>query len=247
MIELVVFSFFAGVLTILAPCILPLIPVIIGASTSTLGDNNKATMKRPLTIVLSLITSIVLFTLLLKATTALLGLPNFIWPFVSGIIILLFGVNILFPTLWKKVVLATNIHLLANKHASTAQEHTGIKRDILLGAALGPVFNSCSPTYALIVAVLLPASFGTGLVYLLAYSVGLGSILLLIVLFGNTITSKMRWMSNPHGVFQRLVGVFFIVVGIMIIFGLDKQIQTAILDSGAYKPIESIERKFIDT
>lgn len=243
MIELVIFSFFAGVLTILAPCILPLIPVVIGASATGAADSKKS-IKRPVTIILSLTVSIILFTLLLRATTALLGVPTFVWSIVSGVIILLFGLNILFPTVWERFLVATNLHLLANRRMSDAQGHSGFKRDVLLGAALGPVFNSCSPTYALIVAVLLPASFATGLVYLAAYSIGLGSVLLLITLFGNSVIAKMRWMSNPKGAFQKSIGVIFIALGILLIFGIDKQIQIAILDSGVYAPIESLEKSF---
>lgn len=244
MIELITFSFFAGVLTVLAPCILPLIPVVIGASTSNSNGDEKKSIKHPLVIITSLVVSIIVFTLLLKATTALLGVPSYVWSLISGIIILLFGINILFPTLWEHVLLSTNLQLVANKRMSSAQTHSGYKKDILLGAALGPVFNSCSPTYLLIVAVLLPASFISGLTYLLAYAIGLGAILLLIAIFGSTLVSKIRWMSNPNGIFQKFIGVLFVVVGMLIVFGIDKQIQTAILDSGVYKPIESFEKSF---
>jgi cytochrome c biogenesis protein CcdA len=119
-----------------------------------------------------------------------------------------------------------------------------LKKDILLGAALGPVFNSCSPTYALIVAVLLPASFVSGLAYLLAYALGLGVILLLISIFGRALVTKMRWMSNPHGWFQKCIGILFIVVGFMVVFGFDKKIQTYVLEKGWYDPIMKIEESF---
>ncbi|USN58208.1 MAG: hypothetical protein H6767_08005 [Candidatus Peribacteria bacterium] len=42
---------------------------------------------------------------------------------------------------------------------------------ILVGISLGPVFSSCSPTYAIILAVILPTSFLFGLVNLFAYVV----------------------------------------------------------------------------
>lgn len=120
----------------------------------------------------------------------------------------------------------------------------GIRKDIMLGAALGPVFNSCSPTYALIVAVILPSSFITGVGYLAAYSIGLGLILLLISVFGRVLVNKLKWASNPHGVFQKVVGVIFICVGVVVILGIDKQIQTYVLDNGWYDPIMKIEQSF---
>jgi cytochrome c-type biogenesis protein len=244
MIELVIFSFFAGVLTVLAPCILPLIPVVIGASTDTSGDT-KSSLRKPVVIIISLIVSIAIFTLLLRSTTALLGVPSSVWSVISGIIIILFGVNMFFPALWEKLLLITGLHLVANKNMARAQSSSGIKRDILLGASLGPVFNSCSPTYALIVAVLLPASFASGLLYLFAYCIGLGAILLLLALFGRALITKIRWMSNPNGLFQKLIGALFIVVGLVVSLGIDKSIQTIVLDNGWYEPIESIEKSFM--
>ena len=50
----------------------------------------------------------------------------------------------------------------------------------MIGAALGPVFSSCSPTYALIVATVLPQSFLSGLFYISVYVIGLALMLLLV-------------------------------------------------------------------
>lgn len=244
MIELFIVSFVAGILTVLAPCILPLLPVIIGGSSLDTTSEKKVSLKKPLVIITSLIVSIILFTLLLKATTLLLGIPTAVWSVISGGIVLLFGITILFPSLWEKVAVATRLNLLGNRVMGTSRDERGVKKDILLGAALGPIFNSCSPTYALIVAVILPASFITGLGYLIAYCIGLGTILFLISIFGRVLVNKMKWMSNPHGIFQKTIGVLFIVVGISVIFGLEKRVQTYVLDNGWYNPIMQIEESF---
>lgn len=244
MIELYIVSFVAGVLTVLAPCILPLLPVVVGGASLHQDDRNKLSLKHPLIIIVSLVLSIVIFTLLLKFTTALLGVPATVWALISGVIVLLFGINLLFPVLWEKIMITTNLALVSNRLLGQSQNEAGVKKDIMLGAALGPVFNSCSPTYALIVAVILPVSFLSGLGYLVAYSVGLGLILLLITIFGRALVVKMQWMSNPRGLFQKIIGVLFIVVGCFIIFGLDKQIQAYVLQNGWYDPIMRIEESF---
>jgi len=244
-IEFYIISFVAGVLTVLAPCILPLLPVIIGGVS--LEDNNekKISLKRPLTIIISLIVSIVLFTLLLKATTALLGIPAYVWSIISGGIVLLFGINLLFPVIWEKFMVVSGLTTLTGRLMGASAGKKGVKKDVLLGAALGPIFNSCSPTYALIVAAVLPPSFLLGLGYLIAYSVGLGLMLLLISIFGKILVNKMKWMSNPRGTFQKVIGVIFILVGIFVIFGLDKKVQTYVLENGWYDPIVKIEEAFI--
>ncbi len=244
MIELYILSFIAGILTVLAPCILPLLPVIVGGSS--LQDNNqkKLSLRQPIVIIASLIISIVIFTLLLKATTALLGIPIAVWSVLSGGIVLLFGINMLFPALWEKFMAATGLATMTSRLMGQSQGKTGYKKDIILGAALGPVFNSCSPTYALIVAVILPVSFMTGVGYLVAYSLGLGLVLLLISIFGRLLVNKMKWMSNPKGIFQRVIGILFIIVGLFVIFGIDKDIQSYVLENGWYDPIMRIEDSF---
>jgi cytochrome c biogenesis protein CcdA len=244
MIELYIASFVAGILTVLAPCILPLLPVIIGASSLNQNDEKRISLKHPLLIIVSLVVSIVVFTLLLKATTALLGVPTMVWTSISGGIVFLFGITLLFPVLWEKFMLVTRLNLLAGRLMGQSQGKVGMKRDIILGSALGPVFNSCSPTYALIIAVILPSSFVSGVGYLIAYSVGLGIILFLISIFGRVLVNKMKWMSNPHGIFQKIIGCLFIIVAIAVVSGLDKQVQTYVLENGLYDPILRIEESF---
>lgn len=245
MIELTIASFIAGILTVAAPCILPLLPVIVGGSVlHGTAQNERASLKHPLVIVLSLAVSVFIFSLLLKATTLFLGIPTAVWSFISGTIVILFGVTLLFPSLWEKLMIATGWQAGANRLMAKSQKGDGTMKDILLGAALGPVFNSCSPTYALIVAAVLPVSFSTGVVYLVAYSLGLASILLLIGLFGRVFVNKVKWLSNPNGLFKKIVGVIFIVVGLAVLLGIDKKVQTYVLENGWYDPIMKIEESF---
>jgi cytochrome c biogenesis protein CcdA len=243
--ELLVVSFVAGILTVAAPCILPLLPVIVGGAAVHAQDGAKRpSLKHPLIIALSLAVSIILFTLLLKATAVLLGVPTAVWSVVAGVIIIFFGVNLLFPVLWDKLMIATNLQAKTNQLMSKSQQSKGVKRDILLGASLGPVFNSCSPTYALIVAAVLPASFFVGLSYLTAYALGVALILLLIGLFGGVVAFKLRWLANPNGWFKKVIGILFITVGLVVMFGLDKKIQAYVLEQGWYDPIMRIEESF---
>ena len=113
--------------------------------------------------------------------------------------------------------------------------------DILTGAALGPVFSSCSPTYALIVAAVLPVSFAEGVAYVVAYAIGLAGMLLLIALLGRGLVRRLGWLANPGGWFRRVIGAIFVLVGIAVITGFDKQLQTWILDAGLYDPIAGLE------
>lgn len=121
MIELYIVSFVAGILTVLAPCILPLLPVIIGGSSLQDKNQGKLSLRRPVTIIVSLVLSVVIFSLLLKATTTLLGIPTIVWAVISGGIVLLFGINLLFPILWDKFMMKTGLATLTNRLMGQSQ------------------------------------------------------------------------------------------------------------------------------
>lgn len=230
----------AGILTVAAPCVLPLLPVIVGGSIVRGGDARRARW-RPYVIAGSLAVSVVAFTLALKATTALLGIPPQVWQIISGAIVILLGLDLLFPAIWDRI--STRFGLQAR--TSTALDHSVQRQsftgDILTGAALGPVFSSCSPTYALIVAAVLPVSFAEGVTYVFAYALGLAGMLLLIALLGRRVVQRLGWMAKPDGWFRRTIGAVFVLVGIAVITGFDKQLQTWILDAGLYDPIAQFE------
>lgn len=242
---LLILSFLAGVLTVAAPCVFTLLPVIVGGSVARSGKDERQNLIRPLIITASLVGSIVVFTLLLQATTALLGVPTSVWQFLSGTIVILLGLNFLTPNLWNTFTSRIGMHEGSNKFLGKAYFKKGYAGDILTGVALGPVFSSCSPTYALVVASILPASFAEGLLYLAAYAIGLAGSLLAIAYAGQSLAVKLSWLSDPNGKFRRIIGVLFILVGLAILLGLDKKLQTDLLESGWYDPIDRIERKLL--
>jgi cytochrome c-type biogenesis protein len=244
MAAMILLSFVAGILTVAAPCVLPLLPVIVGGSiVRTDADTAVAERQwfRPLVIAASLAISVVIFTLILKGTTSLLGIPQVVWQIIAGGILLLFGLTMLFPVLWERVMTVTGMQNRANAALDRSYRRGGIGGDILLGAALGPTFSSCSPTYALILATVLPVSFAEGLLYIVFYAVGLAVTLLLVAVLGQTFARKLGWLSSPSGWFRRVVGITLLVVGLGVILGLDKQLQAFVLEQGWYDPIKQFE------
>ncbi len=238
---LVLGAFIAGILTTLAPCVLPLLPVIVGGS---LGRPSAEARKRAYLIAASLGASVIVFTLLLRATTALIGIPALTWQLVSGIILIALGTVSLFPRLWDAVSAKLSLQRRSNRQLVAARERGGTAGAILTGAALGPVFTSCSPLYLYVIVAVLPASIAEGVVLLLAYAIGLCGTLLLVSLLGQKVIGKARWIADPDGSFKRVLGVIFILVGIAVILGLDKDLQFWILE---YSPIRlwELDKGFI--
>lgn len=225
-------SFLAGLLTLAAPCVMTLLPVIVGGSLVTVEQQPSfwARWRRPVIVIGSLLVSVVVFSILLKGTTVLLGVPQAIWQLIAGGLIIALGLHQLFPEFWKRVMLATGLGNKASVALATSGQQHSVTGEILTGVALGPVFTSCSPTYAYIVAAILPASFATGLIHIGLYALGLAVGLFAIAILGHSLIARLGWLRNPHGWFAKSIGLLFILVGTAIIFGWDKDFQSFILD-----------------
>jgi cytochrome c biogenesis protein CcdA len=232
---LLIVAFIAGVLTVLAPCVLPILPVVVGASAS---GRSRTT---PYIVVASLAVSVILFTYILKASTALIMIPPQLWSYLSGVIIAFFGLTLLFPHMWSKIPGVSRLSIGSNKLVGAGYQKKSIFGDIMIGASLGPVFSTCSPTYFVILASVLPTSFALGTVYLLAYVIGLSLVLLLVGLLGQRFANKLTSLSDPNSYLKRIIGALFIILGMLIMFGIEKKIETAVLDSG-YFDITKVEQ-----
>ena len=235
-------SILAGVLTILAPCILPLLPVIIGSSTA---ESNKKITSKSLRIIFSLSLSVTLFTLILKSSTLLIEIPNSFWTWFSGGVIIILGLVMLFPEVWSKISLIQKIKLFGDKKLASGHIKNNNAGDYLVGVALGPVFSTCSPTYLFIIATVLPASFFVGLVYLIGFVIGLAFSLLLVAYFGQSIVGRVTSNSRKSEIIKKVFGALILLVGISIVTGLDKKVETWILDSG-YGATINFEQGLID-
>ncbi len=220
---LLLISFIAGILTILAPCVLPLLPVIIGGSIS--GKTKERA--RPYIIAGSLAGSIVVFTLLLKLSTLLINLSPSVLDYIAGGLLVALGLVSIFPELWEKLIIALNWQAASQRFLGRGEKNKDkYIGPILIGVALGPVFASCSPTYAFILASILPHSFTSGLIYLITYSIGLVLALLAVSLIGKKFISRFSWAVDTHSLFRRIIGIIFVLIGIAIITGSEIKIET---------------------
>ena len=241
MVVTILLSFVAGLLTALAPCVLPLLPIILGGSVRT-EDHDK---RRPYIITGSLVASLILFTILLKASTVLIGIDPRVWSIGSGMLVVILGLFMLMPSLWARLIAGLGIE---HRSQSLLGKAYGNKNKtmsaVLTGAALGPVFSSCSPTYAWVLATVLPTNLAAGLFYLVIYCLGVATSLLAIALLGRKLLSRIKWASNPRGWFQRGIALLFILVGIFVATGWDKKVQTYLVDKDFLNLIQ-LEKKLV--
>jgi hypothetical protein len=71
------------------------------------------------------------------------------------------------------------------------------------------------------------------MLYLSVYSLGVT-----VALLGRRFLSRITWASKPGGAFQRTVAVLFVVVGLLVVTGLDQTLQTKLstADPGSREP-----------
>lgn len=224
----------AGVLTTLAPCVLPLLPVIVGGSLSGSG----AATRRAVVVAASLGVSVVAFTLLLRASTALIGVDPTVWSLLAGGLLVLLGLVALLPSWWDRVSGWAGLQRRTAAGLAAARGRDGTVGAVLTGAALGPVFSSCSPLYGYVIVTVLPARPSYGLVLLTAYVVGLCATLLAIALAGQRLVRRLGWLADPHGWFRRGLGLVFVMVGVVVMLGLDRELQAWLVENSPIRPWE---------
>ena len=218
--QYVFLSFIAGLLTIVSPCVLPLLPVVLAESST------EKNWKTPFVIIASMAVSIFAFTLLLKVSTVFLDVNESIWQNTSGVLIVIVGAALVFPNIW--TFISMKIGLLKKTHElqNASLKKTGVIRNILLGASLGPIFTSCSPTYGIILATVFPSSYTVGLLNLFVYVFGLALILGAIAIGGQRVIKKISWASKSDGWFKKSLGVLLIILGVLIATGLIRDLET---------------------
>ena len=68
--------------------------------------------------------------------------------------------------------------------------------------------------------------------------------LLLIALIGERFTARLTKLSDSRGIFKRVIGALFILLGLMIIFGLEKKFETSLIEGG-YFDVTQLENKLL--
>ena len=214
------FAFLSGILTILSPCILPVLPIVLSGS---IGGKRK-----PFGIVVGFIGSFSLFTLILSSLVQLLRIPPDTLRFAAVAIILGFGVILLFPGLQEKFELAAS--RMIRRQNKTVK--TGFIGGLSIGTSLGLVWTPCvGPIMASVISLAVSQRIDGGAVLIIvSYSLGTAIPMLAIMLGGRKLIQQFPGLSKNTGKLQRGFGVIMIAAALSIGFGLDRQFQTKILE-----------------
>lgn len=231
-------SLAAGVLTLAAPCVLPLLPVVIGRSA---GGHDRP--MRPVVIAAALAASVVLSTLVLKASATFVAVPPRAFAVLGGGLVALFGVAMLAPSLLGRAG-AGKLAAAANRAVGRRMRGDSYWADLALGVALGPLFSTCSPTFLVIVGTVLPASWAEGAVYTALFAAGAALPLAAIGYATTGLSAKLAAWSGSRA-FRAAAGAAMLLAGLAMATGADKAIEAALVSRG-FTGVTSLERGLLD-
>lgn len=223
MLLLLGFAFIAGVITILSPCILPLLPIVLSGSAT--GGHRK-----PLGIIIGFVTSFTFFTLLLSTVVKATGITPATLRLGAVVVILGFGLSLVFvrfQTLTKKLF---DWLPSARPHQTTSE---GLVSGILLGLSLGLVWAPCvGPILASVMTLALSHTVTwQTLTITLAYSLGTALPMLIITYSGRQLLQRVPWLMTRSETIQKGFGIVMIGMAVALFFNLDRAFQTYILAS----------------
>lgn len=222
------FQFFlallAGITTIGGPCILPLLPIILGTATE------KRHPLRPLAIVLGFTLAFTGSALLFSLFGSFLGLSPDVWRYVSAVVIGLFGLLLFFPEL-QAAAFSKLEPLTAKLTPKSAADQSGLGSGFLLGLSLGAVWTPCAGPVlgSILTIVAAKRDLAQAGAMLFAFSLGAGIPMLLIAYGGQAAIARVRKLTPYTGLLQRVFGGLIIAVAIALITKFDITFQTWLL------------------
>lgn len=239
MFILICFAFLAGIVTILSPCVLPVLPALL--STGTLSGK-----LRPLGIVAGVVVSFTLFTLLASTLFHYTPLSPSTLRQIAILIIALFALFMIFPRLGDWFSQATQRIAQVGTDIQAKQQTTdGFWAGFLLGCALGLVWTPCAgPILASIITLIAVNAISLKVVILLlAYIIGAAIPMFLIIYGGQRILQTSKFLSRHAVGIRQFFGLLMLLTAFALALNLDVPIQESLLK---YFPAYNVEdNKFV--
>ena len=237
---LFILAYLGGVLTIVSPCILPVLPFVFARA-------GQPFLRSTLPMLIGMAA-----TFAAVATLAAFGggwavAANEYGRYAAMALLALFGIILLFPSLSDRLtrpLVSLGARLSQSADRASRSGGSAIAASLLLGVATGLLWAPCAgPVLGLILtgAALQGASVGTTLL-LLAYALGAATSLALALLIGGRVYLAMKQSLGIGEWLRRGVGVAVLAAVVAIAMGLD----TGLLTQASLASTASLEQNLVD-
>ncbi|MBX9824768.1 MAG: cytochrome c biogenesis CcdA family protein [Xanthobacteraceae bacterium] len=217
----------AGVLSTLSPCVLPLIPIVLGAA---LGKHRYG----PVALAAGLALSFVAIGLFVATIGFAAGVGQEVFRAAAAVLLIAAGVVLLLPRLQLQLAAAAapvGTWALGNAGGLAG---TGWGGQFLMGLVLGAVWSPCvGPTLGA-ASVLAARAENLTYVTLTMFAFGVGAALPLLAVGMMSREALMRWRGRMLSAGSRgkaAMGVLLLAVGVLILTGLDKRVEAALVEA----------------
>ncbi len=219
-------AFLAGLLSILSPCVLPLLPIVLGTAASEHRGG-------PFALAGGVALSFVAIGLFVATVGFAIGLNGEVFRTAAAILMIGVGVVLAMPTLQVRLATAGGpISNWADQRINAIQSR-GLAGQFGVGVLLGAVWSPCAgPTLG--AASLLAAqgsSLGQDTLTMLAFGIGAAAPLVGIGLASRQAMVRWRDRLIASGKGAKIaLGLLLVVLGAMIVSGFDKRLETVLVD-----------------
>lgn len=216
-----VFAYLAGVLTLINPCVLPVLPIVLVSALN-------ASRMGPVALAAGMSVSFVVFGVLVTAFGSAIGLDQYLLAQIGAVMMIAFGLVLIVPAFARRFELATAGMAGSADARMNTLDQRGVQGQFLGGLLLGAVWSPCiGPTLGGAIAL---ASQGQNLGYVTLimsfFAMGVSTFILILGLGAREAIRKRA--QALRGLAERskpILGVTFIAVGLMLLLGVHHMIE----------------------
>ena len=221
-----VFGYLAGLLTLINPCVLPVLPIVLGSAV-------QANRHGPLALAAGMGISFVSLGLFVALAGRAIGLTPELLSQIGAVMMIGFGIILLVPRLSRGFETATaGMASRADSQLDTVDQ-SGLRGQFLGGILLGAIWSPCvGPTLGGAISL---ASQGQSILWsgliMTSFALGIGTIIIALG-YGTRelILSRQAAMRRIASAAKPIMGAVFLLVGLMIIFKINHVIEGWLLD-----------------
>lgn len=223
-------AYLAGVLTLINPCVLPLLPIVLATAL-------QASRFGPLALAAGLVLTFVVVGVVISAFGAAIGIDERLITNVAATMMVIFGVVLLVPPaqiwlsgLFSPVASGANARI---DNGAAVGSDKGIRGQFVIGLLLGAVWSPCiGPTLGGAIGL---AASGEGLLQasftMIMFGFGVSTVMLALAYGSREVLARRRdALKSIMPYAKPVMGASLALVGVLLLFHLERVIEGWLLD-----------------
>jgi cytochrome c-type biogenesis protein len=219
-------SFAAGVLSILSPCVLPLVPIVIGSAATAHRWGAMA-------LVAGLALSFTVAGVVVATSGHALGIDGETLRLLGAVILLMAGVLLIASTLQARFAIATGGAGQLGESLLAKWQLDGVRGQFFTGALLGLVWIPCvGPTLGAAMALAARGSHVAEAASVMAvFAIGAAIPMVSLGFLSRPALSRLQGrMTTGAALGKRILGAVLIAVSLLVVSGTDQHLEAWLLD-----------------